>query len=162
MISDSFKVEGGHSLNGILQPQGAKNEVLQILCAVLLTSEKITVYNVPDIIDVRLLIKLLSGLGVQVERLGPESYSFEARDIDLEHFKSPEFYENSRKIRGSVMLIGPLLARFNKAYIPKPGGDKIGRRRIDTHILGFQKLGATFHYNDKDATYTIDASKLQG
>lgn len=162
MISDSFRVEGGHRLKGELKPQGAKNEVLQIICAVLLTEEKITLNNVPDIIDVRLLIDLVKGLGVDVQKLSPSSYSFEAKDINLEFFRSPEFYNKSKKIRGSVMLIGPLLARYQKAYIPKPGGDKIGRRRIDTHILGFQKLGATFHYNEKDATYTIDASKLEG
>ena len=162
MQSDSFKVEGGHTLSGTLTPQGAKNEALQILCAVLLTEEEVVLEKVPDIVDVRRLIQLLKGLGVEVERLSDESYRFCAKDIDLEYFKTDEYQDQARRIRGSVMLIGPLLARYKKAYIPKPGGDKIGRRRIDTHLLGFKELGATFHFNEGENTFTIDASELKG
>ncbi len=157
-----FEVTGGTVLRGSLQPQGAKNEALQILCATVLTPEPVTIDRVPDIIDVHRLIELLKGLGVRVERLESNKYRFEAKEIDLEYFGSVEYYQTASKIRGSIMLLGPLLARYKKAFIPKPGGDKIGRRRIDTHLLGFQKLGARFEYDSKNSCYRIDASKLQG
>lgn len=162
MISDSFEVIGGKRLSGTITPQGAKNEVLQILCCVLMTDERIVVSNVPNILDVNKLLQLLRGLGVKVEQLGPNKYAFQADDIDLAHFESEEFHQNARKIRGSVMLIGPLLARFGKAFLPKPGGDKIGRRRLDTHFLGLQKLGGKFNFDDAVGTYTIESPKLQG
>ncbi len=160
--NQSFVVTGGKVLSGSLQPQGAKNEALQVICATVLTDQVVILDNVPNILDVKRLIELLRGLGVEVKQLGANRYQFEAKDIDLEYFGSEEYYQTAKKIRGSVMLIGPLLARFKKAYIPKPGGDKIGRRRIDTHLLGFQKLGAKFIYNDKQESYQIDASNLQG
>jgi UDP-N-acetylglucosamine 1-carboxyvinyltransferase len=162
MISDSFEVIGGKRLSGTITPQGAKNEVLQILCCVLMTDERIVVSNVPNILDVNKLLQLLRGLGVKVEQLGPNKYAFQADDIDLGHFETEEFHKNARKIRGSVMLIGPLLARFGKAFLPKPGGDKIGRRRLDTHFLGLQKLGGKFNFDDNVGTYTIASPKLQG
>ncbi|MFT4759326.1 MAG: UDP-N-acetylglucosamine 1-carboxyvinyltransferase [Paraglaciecola sp.] len=162
MISDSFEVVGGKRLSGTITPQGAKNEVLQILCCVLMTDERIVVSNVPNILDVNKLLELLRGLGVKVEQLGPNKYAFQADDIDLGHFETEAFHKNARKIRGSVMLIGPLLARFGKAFLPKPGGDKIGRRRLDTHFLGLQKLGGKFNFDDTVGTYTIASPKLQG
>jgi len=162
MISDSFEVIGGKRLSGTITPQGAKNEVLQILCCVLLTDERIVVSNVPNILDVNKLLELLRGLNVKVEQLGPNKYAFQADDIDLDHFETEAFHTNARKIRGSVMLIGPLLARFGKAFLPKPGGDKIGRRRLDTHFLGLQKLGGKFNFDDTVGTYTIASPKLQG
>src|SRR6186713_2095820 len=147
--SQAFEVIGGRTLSGELQPQGAKNEALQIISGVLLTSEPVEITNIPDIIDIRMLIDLLKGLGVKVEQLGKGHYKFQADDIDLEQFESEKFQANSRKIRGSVMLIGPLLARFRKAFLPKPGGDKIGRRRLDTHFHGFANLGANFVYDEQ-------------
>lgn len=162
MISDSFEVIGGKRLSGTITPQGAKNEVLQILCCVLMTDERIVISNVPNILDVNKLLELLRGLGVKVEQLGPNKYAFQADDIDLGHFETEAFHKNARKIRGSVMLIGPLLARFGKAFLPKPGGDKIGRRRLDTHFLGLQKLGGKFNFDDNVGTYTIASPKLQG
>ncbi len=162
MSSDSFRVEGGHRLSGEIQPQGAKNEALQVLCAPLLTSEKVTISNIPDIVDIRKSIALLKGLGVKVERLAPDTYSFQADDLDLEFLNSPQFVENAQRIRGSVMLVGPLLARFGKALLPKPGGDKIGRRRLDTHFKGFIKLGADFNYDAENKIYSVEAEKLKG
>lgn len=156
--SQSFEVIGGRTLSGNLYPQGAKNEALQIISAVLLTSEPVEISNVPDIIDIRMLIDLLRGLGVKVEQLSQGHYRFQADDIDLEHFESEKFQANSRRIRGSVMLIGPLLARFRKAFLPKPGGDKIGRRRLDTHFHGFENLNAKFVYDEKADQYYVAAT----
>lgn len=161
-MSDTFRVEGGHRLSGELRPQGAKNEALQILCSVLLTDEAVVVNNVPEISDVIKLIGLLDGLGVKVEKLRPNTYRFQADDIDLEYLQSGDYLKNASKIRGSVMLIGPLLARFGKAFLPKPGGDKIGRRRLDTHFIGLEKLGAVFTYNDENYSFTIEANQLKG
>lgn len=161
MTGNAFEVIGGKKLKGTLIPQGAKNEALQILCAVLLTPEKMTINNVPDIIDVRRLIELLKGLNVKVTRNSKESYTFQADEVDIEFLSSPSFKQNASKIRGSVMLVGPLLARYKKAYIPKPGGDKIGRRRLDTHFLGFQKLGAAFNYDEERDVYAVEG-QLQG
>lgn len=162
MSNISFKVEGGHKLKGDITPQGAKNEALQIISATLLSAEKVILENVPDILDVRRLITLVKGLGVQVEKLAPNHFSFEAKEIDLEYFASKEYLAEAKKIRGSVMLIGPLLARFKKAFLPKPGGDKIGRRRLDTHFNGFIKLGAKFVYEDKDDTFFLEGKNLKG
>lgn len=162
MVSESFEVQGGHALSGTLVPQGAKNEALQVLCATLLTSEQVILHKIPDILDVRRLISLIEGLGVKVERLAPESYSFQAADIDLEFLASTDYQMHARKIRGSVMLIAPLLARFKRAYLPKPGGDKIGRRRLDTHFLGFAMLGAGFKYENGDGNYFVEADRLHG
>jgi UDP-N-acetylglucosamine 1-carboxyvinyltransferase len=161
MSGNAFEVIGGKKLKGTLIPQGAKNEALQILCAVLLTPEKMTINNVPDIVDVRRLIELLKGLNVKVTRNSKESYTFQANEVDIEFLSSPSFKKNASKIRGSVMLVGPLLARYQKAYIPKPGGDKIGRRRLDTHFLGFQKLGAAFNYDEERDVYAVEG-QLQG
>ncbi len=158
----AFEIIGGTKLKGELTPQGAKNEVLQILCAVLLTPERVEIENVPDIIDVNKLIDLLSDLGVKVEKLGAEHYAFTASDVDIEHLHSESFKKKGGSLRGSVMLVGPLLARFGKGYIPKPGGDKIGRRRLDTHFIGFQKLGAKFNYETKENFYRVEASELTG
>lgn len=159
---DSFRVVGGHQLSGEITPQGAKNEALQILSAVLLTPEKMTISNLPNIRDVNFMIKILGILGVKVNQLSDDTYEFQADEVDLEVLKSEEYITNARKIRGSVMLVGPLLSRFKRAYIPKPGGDKIGRRRLDTHFLGFQQLGAEFEYDSKGNTYTINGEKLKG
>ncbi len=161
-MSDAFEVTGGARLHGEITPQGAKNEALQILCAPLLTDEKCTIGNLPDIVDVRMLIDLLHGLGVEVERLDTNTYTFEAKNINVDYLYSEEYLVKARKIRGSVMLIGPLLARFGKAYIPKPGGDKIGRRRLDTHFLGFEALGAKFVYDDDLSVFSIQAEALRG
>ncbi len=145
----SFEVKGGKKLKGEITPQGAKNEALQIISAVLLTSEKVTIHNIPDIIDVNLQIELLEGFGVKVRRIDRHTCIFQADNIDVDYLASPEFRKKTGRLRGSVMLAGPMLARFKRAYIPKPGGDKIGRRRLDTHIIAFQKLGAQFDYDDK-------------
>jgi UDP-N-acetylglucosamine 1-carboxyvinyltransferase len=158
----TFKIEGGHQLKGSIQPQGAKNEALQILCAVLLTPEKVTINNIPDIVDVNKLIMLLGNLGVNIQKNGPGSYTFQADDINLKYLESEQFKEEGRGLRGSIMIVGPLLARFGKGYIPKPGGDKIGRRRLDTHFEGFIKLGAKFRYNREDYFYGVEAEKLHG
>lgn len=158
----TFKIQGGHQLKGDIHPQGAKNEALQILCAVLLTPEKVTIHNIPDIIDVNKLITLLGKLGVKVNRLKPGSYQFQADQINLKYLESEEFKVDGRGLRGSIMIVGPLLARFGKGYIPKPGGDKIGRRRLDTHFEGFIKLGAKFRYNEEDSFYGVEASQLKG
>jgi len=158
----TFKIEGGQQLKGAIQPQGAKNEALQILCAVILSPEKITIHNIPDIIDVNKLIILLGKLGVKIEKLGKGSYSFQADEINLEYLETEAFKVDGRGLRGSIMIVGPLLARFGKGYIPKPGGDKIGRRRLDTHFEGFIKLGATFRYNREDHFYGVEAKELKG
>ncbi len=158
----SFEITGGKKLKGEIIPQGAKNEALQILCAVLMTPEKVTINKVPDIVDVNKLIDLLRNLNVKVEKLGPESYSFQADDVDIEYLHSPDFMQKGGGLRGSIMLVGPLLGRFGKGYIPKPGGDKIGRRRVDTHFIGFEKLGATFNYDAETSVYKADAKKLVG
>ncbi|MCI5057913.1 MAG: UDP-N-acetylglucosamine 1-carboxyvinyltransferase [Flavobacteriales bacterium] len=157
-----FVIEGGHKLQGTLTPQGAKNEALQILCAVLLTKETVTIDRVPNIRDVNKLIDLLKDLGVKVEKLSEEQYSFCAQDIDLDYLKSPEFKKKGAQLRGSIMILGPLLARFGIGYIPKPGGDKIGRRRLDSHFIGFEKLGASFHYDAQSRFYEVKADKLKG
>ncbi|WP_375240640.1 UDP-N-acetylglucosamine 1-carboxyvinyltransferase [Polaribacter sp.] len=158
----SFKIEGGHKLNGTITPQGAKNEVLQILCAVLLTPDRVVVNNVPDIIDVNKLIFILGELGVKVEKLSSNAYAFQADDINLEYLESADFKRDGSSLRGSIMIVGPLLARFGKGYIPRPGGDKIGRRRLDTHFEGFIRLGAKFRYNKEEYFYGVEADELQG
>lgn len=158
----SFRVKGGLKLRGEIIPQGAKNEALQILCAVLLTSEKVTIHKIPNIRDVNKLIELLSDMGVHVEKIGPEAYTFQAENVDLKYLETDEFLKKASSLRGSVMILGPLLARFGHGRLSKPGGDKIGRRRMDTHFFGFQKLGAEFHYDSKKEIYHIDGKKLKG
>jgi UDP-N-acetylglucosamine 1-carboxyvinyltransferase len=158
----SFQIEGGRPLKGEIIPQGAKNEALQILCAVLLTDEQITISNIPDILDVNNLISLLGDMGVAVNRINKDTYTFKADGLNLDYLNSDEFYRKSASLRGSVMIVGPLVARFGKAMIPKPGGDKIGRRRLDTHFLGIQKLGADFRYDPDTKRYDISAEKLKG
>lgn len=158
----SFVIEGGTKLNGEITPQGAKNEALQILCAVLITPEPVTLHKVPDIRDVNKLIELLGAMGVEVQFLGGESYRFCAKNVDIDYLETEEFRTKASSLRGSVMILGPLLARFGKAKISKPGGDKIGRRRLDTHFIGFQKLGARFLYEAETGMYHIDASQLKG
>ena len=157
-----FKVEGGRRLQGCVTPQGAKNEALQILCATLLTKERVVVSNIPQILDVMQLIDLLRQMGVEVECLSEDTYSFRAADINLDYLRSDDYHNRCRRLRGSVMMIGPLLARFGVGYIPKPGGDKIGRRRLDTHFLGFQKLGATFNFDQAEEFYSVEGKKLKG
>jgi UDP-N-acetylglucosamine 1-carboxyvinyltransferase len=158
----TFKIEGGHKLQGSIRPQGAKNEALQILCSVLLTAEEVTIHNIPDIIDVNKLISLLEDLGVKIQKKAKGSYTFKADDVNLDYLQTPQYKEDGKGLRGSIMLVGPLLARFGKGYIPKPGGDKIGRRRLDTHFEGFIKLGAQFRYNQEEHFYGVEASKLKG
>ena len=157
-----FKVEGGRRLRGEITPQGAKNEALQILCATLLTQEKVIVHNVPQILDVIQLIELLQAMGVEVERLSEESYSFRAADIDPDYLRSDDYCRRASRLRGSVMLLGPMLARFGVGYMPKPGGDKIGRRRLDTHFIGFQKLGATLDFDTAAACSEVRCKELKG
>lgn len=161
-MKNAFVIQGGKPLKGEIIPQGAKNEALQILSAVLLTSEPMTISNIPDIVDVKKLIELLGDMGVAVQQLSADTYRFEAKNINTEFFQSAEFKAKGGSLRGSIMIVGPLLARFGKASIPKPGGDKIGRRRLDTHFLGFEKLGARFNYNSEDSFYNVDASDLKG
>ena len=158
----SFIIEGGHSLSGDIYPQGAKNEVLQIICATLLTAEEVTVHNIPDILDVNNLIQLMRDMGVCVSKKGIDTYSFQAVNIDFAYLESDEFLKKCSSLRGSVMLVGPMVARFGKAMISKPGGDKIGRRRLDTHFIGIQNLGADFIYNEKREVYEISSRQLQG
>ncbi|MFN4811709.1 MAG: UDP-N-acetylglucosamine 1-carboxyvinyltransferase [Bacteroidota bacterium] len=158
----SFEVTGGTHLKGDIIPQGAKNEALQILCAVLLTPEKVVIGNVPDIVDVNKLIDLLRSLGVKVEKSGHEEYTFQADEVNVDYLNSPEFKKKGAALRGSIMIVGPLLSRFGKGYIPRPGGDKIGRRRLDTHFIGFQNLGAKFEYDENDSFYKVEASNLKG
>ena len=159
---NSFKIIGGKSLKGEVTPQGAKNEALQILCAVLLTEDEIIIENIPDIKDVNLLINLLEGIGVDVKKINDTTYKFKSNNIDLTYTKTKEFFDKSSKIRGSIMLMGPMVARFGSAYIAKPGGDKIGRRRVDTHFIGLQELGANFSVEDNNSVFKISANKLRG
>jgi len=158
----SFKIEGGKKLNGSITPQGAKNEALQVICATLLTDQPVTIHNIPDIRDVNNLIELIGNLGVSVRNIGEGSWEFIASDIHIEYLESSDFAEKASTLRGSIMILGPLLARFGNARIPKPGGDKIGRRRLDTHFFGFSKLGARFEYNSDDRLFEIDATSLRG
>lgn len=158
----AFEIRGGQPLKGEIIPQGAKNEVLQILCAVLLTPERVEIENVPDIVDVNKLMDLLKDLGVKVEKLGQEHYAFEAEEVDIEYLHTETFKKKGSGLRGSIMIVGPLLARFGKGYIPKPGGDKIGRRRLDTHFIGFEKLGAKFNYRHHENFYEVEAENLEG
>ena len=158
----AFKIKGGIKLSGDITPQGAKNEALQIICATLLTSQEVIINNIPDIIDINKLITLLKSLGVEVNKIKSNSYSFKAENIDLNYLNSEKFKTEGKSLRGSIMIVGPLLARFGKAYIPRPGGDKIGRRRLDTHFEGLIKLGAKFTYNKEDYFYGVEAKKLKG
>lgn len=158
----TFQITGGHRLSGSITPQGAKNEALQIICATLLSPETVTISNIPDIVDVNKLIDILADLGVKVQRKGHGTYSFKADDLNLDYLESEEFKAKGGALRGSIMIVGPLLARFGKGYIPKPGGDKIGRRRLDTHFIGFQKLGAKFRYKGGESFYGVEAKKLKG
>jgi UDP-N-acetylglucosamine 1-carboxyvinyltransferase len=158
----SFEVIGGKKLSGEISPQGAKNEALQIISAVLLTPEKVTIHNIPDILDVNLQIELLSEMKVKVNRIDRHTCTFQADDVDMDYLNSKDYHKKSGRLRGSVMLAGPMLARFKKAYMPKPGGDKIGRRRLDTHIIGFEKLNAKFEYNSNDGFFHLDATQLKG
>ena len=159
---ESFIIEGGHALSGTIAPQGAKNEALEVICASLLTADEVKISNIPDILDVQNLIKLLVDIGVEVERTGRNDYKFCAMDINLDYLESDEFIRKCSSLRGSVLMIGPLLARFGRAVVTKPGGDKIGRRRLDTHFLGFKHLGATFTHNDERGTFEINGSRLKG
>jgi len=158
----SFVIEGGHKLSGEITPQGAKNEALQVICATLLTAEKVTIHNIPDILDVNNLIMLLQEMGVKVDHPHPGTYSFQADNIDLDYLQTDSFLKKSTSLRGSVMIVGPLVARFGQAFVPKPGGDMIGRRRLDTHFIGIQKLGAAFDYNIEKQLYNVTAKKLKG
>jgi UDP-N-acetylglucosamine 1-carboxyvinyltransferase len=158
----SFEITGGKPLKGELIPQGAKNEALQVLCAVLLTPEPVTISNVPDIVDVNKLIELLKSMGVKVEKQNPDTYRFTSSDIDLNFLNTPDFKKKAASLRGSIMIVGPLLTRFGRGFIPKPGGDKIGRRRLDTHFIGFEKLGARFTYEAGNDFYKVEASRLKG
>ncbi|MFO0359821.1 MAG: UDP-N-acetylglucosamine 1-carboxyvinyltransferase [Flavobacteriales bacterium] len=158
----AFEIVGGNKLKGEVIPQGAKNEALQVICAVLLTAEKVDMSNIPEIIDVLKLIDLLKDMGVKVEKLGKGHYTFQADAVDLEFLKTADYKKKAAALRGSIMVVGPLLARYGRGYIPKPGGDKIGRRRLDTHFLGFQSLGAKFHYDAGDSFYSVEASNLKG
>lgn len=158
----SFIIEGGHKMHGEITPQGAKNEALQVICATLLTAEEVIINNIPDILDVNNLIQLLRDMGVTVNHLGIGSYSFKAENVSIDYLHSEAFYKKSASLRGSVMIVGPLVARFGKAVIPKPGGDKIGRRRLDTHFVGIQKLGAEFTYSAEEHLYEIEAKELKG
>ncbi len=157
-----FEVTGGRQLKGNITPQGAKNEALQIICAVLLTKEKVTISNIPDIVDINKLIDLLRDLGVKVEKTGHEEFTFQSDDVKVDYLVSPEFKKKGGGLRGSVMIIGPMLARFGRAYMPKPGGDKIGRRRMDTHFIGFENLGAKFNYDTDNEVFKVEAKKLKG
>ncbi|HOG20611.1 MAG TPA: UDP-N-acetylglucosamine 1-carboxyvinyltransferase, partial [Salinivirgaceae bacterium] len=158
----TFVVEGGKPLKGEIIPQGAKNEALQVICAVLLTSKPVTINNIPDIRDVNNLIELLRSMGVKVQQNSVSSYTFQADDINLDYLHTEKYQRQSTSLRGSIMVVGPLLGRFGKAYIPQPGGDKIGRRRLDTHFIGLQNLGAKFKYNTKEGAYTVKTNGLKG
>ena len=158
----SFEIEGGHKLKGAITPQGAKNEALQILCAVLLTDEKVTISNIPNIVDVKKLINLLKNFGVKVNLLSKGKYQFQADQVDMDFLNSSQYKNEAKQLRGSVMLVGPMLSRFGKGSVPRPGGDKIGRRRLDTHFEGLKLLGADFNYNRQDYFYTVTANKLNG
>jgi UDP-N-acetylglucosamine 1-carboxyvinyltransferase len=161
-MADIFEVTGGKKLKGEITPQGAKNEALQILCATLLTEKEVVIHNIPDILDVNMLINLIADFGVEVKKVKEGSYSFKADNVNLDYLYTEDYRNKAAKLRGSIMMIGPLLARFKRAFIPKPGGDKIGRRRLDTHFLGFEKLGAKFKFNNNDNSFSIDASELTG
>ncbi|HBC38882.1 MAG TPA: UDP-N-acetylglucosamine 1-carboxyvinyltransferase, partial [Porphyromonadaceae bacterium] len=158
----SFIIEGGHRLKGEIFPQGAKNEALQVICATLLTDEEVVIENIPDILDVNNLIALLKDMGVEVQKLSPDTYSFRASAIDLEFTKTEDYMKKIAALRGSIMIIGPLLARFGKAIVPKPGGDKIGRRRLDTHFNGIMKLGAELVFDEKKQLFSLSANHLRG
>lgn len=158
----TFIIEGGHKLKGNITPQGAKNEALQVICAVLLTAEEVTISNIPNITDVNKLIYILGELGVKINQLKEDTYTFKADELDLNYLESAQFKKDGSSLRGSIMIVGPLLARFGKGYIPRPGGDKIGRRRLDTHFEGFIKLGASFRYNKNERFYGVEAKELQG
>lgn len=157
-----FEVHGGNKLKGDIIPQGAKNEALQVICAVLLTKEKVIIGNVPNIVDINKLIELLSELGVKVEKSGHEEYTFQADDVNIDYLISPEFKKKGGSLRGSMMIVGPMLTRFGKAYMPKPGGDKIGRRRVDTHFIGFEALGAKFNYENDSELFEVEGKNLKG
>ncbi len=159
---DAFEVRGGNILKGSITPQGAKNEALQILCAVLLTDEEVTISNIPNIHDVNMLIKILGDIGVKVMQVNEDTYTFKSDAVDVNYMLSDAFKKNGAALRGSIMLVGPLLARFKKAYMPKPGGDKIGRRRLDTHFLGFEAMGATFSFDSDENFYSVSANELKG
>ena len=158
----AFEIRGGNALKGVIQPQGAKNEALQVLCAALLTDEAVTFTNVPDILDVNMLIEVLCDMGVQVTRKDRNTVVLQATDINTEYFTDKSFKNKSGRLRGAVMLAGPMLARFRKAHIPQPGGDKIGRRRLDTHIRGFERLGVVFDYDTEESMFSLDGSNLKG
>ena len=160
--ANSFRVKGNTRLSGVLHPQGAKNEALQVISAVLLTKEKVKISNIPEILDVRRLIDLLKGLGVSVEHTDKNEYEFQAQDIDLDYLATDQYQKTAKRIRGSVMLLGPMIARFGRAYMPKPGGDKIGRRRIDAHLNGFHKLGASFKFDQDRDSYYLGSENLKG
>ena len=162
MSNAAFRVHGKARMKGDLVPQGAKNEALQILSAVLLTTEEVVIENLPMIVDVKKLMSLLKGLGVKIREIDETTYAFRADEIDIDYYASQEYQEDARKIRGSVMLLGPLLARFGRAFLPKPGGDKIGRRRLDTHFHGFEKLGAEFKYEEESGKFFLEANTLKG
>jgi UDP-N-acetylglucosamine 1-carboxyvinyltransferase len=157
-----FEVQGGRKLKGDIHPQGAKNEALQVICTVLLTSEKVTISNIPNIVDVMKLIELLAELGVKVEKTGHEQYTFQADNVNVDYLVSPEFKKKGGSLRGSMMIVGPMLTRFGKAYMAKPGGDKIGRRRVDTHFMGFEALGAKFTYHEEKETFEVEGKNLKG
>lgn len=159
---ESFIIQGGNPLSGTITPQGAKNEALEVICASLLTSDEVRIANIPDILDVKNLIRLLEDIGVDVERAGRNDYVFKARNINLDYLESNEFVSNCASLRGSVLMIGPLLSRFGKAVVTKPGGDKIGRRRLDTHMTGFKNLGATFSHDDERGTFVINGKDMKG
>ena len=161
-LGSRFEIQGGHPLKGEITPQGAKNEALQILSAVLLTSEEVIISNIPNIRDVMRLIELLQDLGVEVKRISENTYSFRAKEVNLEHLLSEDFKKKGSSLRGSIMIIGPMLARFGKGYVPEPGGDKIGRRPVDTHLRGFENLGATFEHLRDQRFYKINAANLKG
>ncbi|MCC8153928.1 MAG: UDP-N-acetylglucosamine 1-carboxyvinyltransferase [Tannerellaceae bacterium] len=158
----AFIIEGGHKLSGEITPQGAKNEALQVICAVLLTDQKVTIHNIPDILDVKNLIQLLIDMKVKVEQIAHRSYTFQADEVNIDYIYTKDFRKKSASLRGSVMIVGPLVARFGKVFFPKPGGDKIGRRRLDTHFVGLQKLGAEFNYDATRHLYAIEAKELKG
>ena len=158
----SFIIEGGHRLTGSITPQGAKNEALQVICATLLTSEPVRIKNIPNILDVNNLIQLLRDIDVEVTQNGAGDYTFRAADVNLEYLSSPEFLQRCSRLRGSILLLGPLTARFGRALLSQPGGDKIGRRRLDTHFFGLHKLGAQFSYDETAGRYSISAEKLKG
>ncbi len=158
----SFRVTGGKKLMGTINPQGAKNEALQVICATLLTTETVIIHNIPDILDINILIRILQNLGVQIKKNNSSSYTFNARNINIDYLLTDDFISNSASLRGSVMIVGPLLSRFKKAYMPKPGGDKIGRRRMDTHFAGFEKLGATIDFDSNKEHYSVTCKELTG